>query len=340
MLVVEEKSADSPTKENEAGRVERYEIRNRRLLRSVRASDGKWIDTDFGPAPARGMTPGQLHAIADLRYLQSKTLPLHPTTMDEVKITDLFGGIGALTLGVTEAARAVGRSAELVLAADSDPAPLEVLRKTFGVDANVAREADLGVALRGKSSKRTRAEAQLLGQERRELDILVAGPPCQGHSRLNNHTRHDDPRNDLYRRVARFVDLERPRLVLIENVDSVVNDQRRSASDAADALRKLGYHVDEDRVSLHQLGVPQKRRRHVLVATRSDQRQLSITDIVTRYGVDEPDGRNLKWAIGDLEDGSTGAAFDESGVPSEANKARMRWRPPQQAPARLPSGRR
>jgi DNA (cytosine-5)-methyltransferase 1 len=325
MLADEEVTANAAAEESQAARIERYEIRGRRLERGVQSNNGTWHYTDFGPAPARGKTPGELHALADLRYLQAKQLPSDSEGSDSVVIADLFGGIGALTLGVMEAARAVGRSGKLVLAADNDLAPLQVLRETLGVGEKVARQIDLGEALNGTTAERTEAEAELLGKKRKKLDILVAGPPCQGHSRLNNHTRHDDPRNDLYGRVSRFVDLERPRLVVIENVDSVVNDQRRSALDAADALRRIGYQVDEERVSLHQLGVPQKRRRHVLVATRSDQRKLSVADIVERYAVAEPEGRNLRWAIGDLERLDEEFGFDTPSNPSGDNEARIRW---------------
>jgi DNA (cytosine-5)-methyltransferase 1 len=325
MLTGKKATAQAASEEEQAERIERYEIRDGRLERRVQGSDGTSLYTDVGPAPARGKTPGELHALADLRYLQARQRPDDPDAPGTVAIADLFGGIGALTLGVMEAARAIGRSGELVLAADNDPAPLQVLRKTLGVDNKVARQIDLGAALDGTTAERTATEAELLGRKRRNLDVLVAGPPCQGHSRLNNHTRHDDPRNDLYGRVVRFVDLERPRLVVIENVDSVVNDQRRSALDAADALRRLGYQVDEERVSLHRLGVPQNRRRHVLVATRSDQRKLSVADTVARYAVAEPECRNLRWAIGDLERRDEDVGFDAPSRPSEDNEARIRW---------------
>ena len=157
----------------------------------------------------------------------------------------------------------IGRPAELILAADNDPAPLEVLRETLGVDEHTAREIDLGLALRNTAGKANQGrDRDLIGEHPEDLDILVAGPPCQGHSRLNNHTRHDDPRNDLYGRVVRFVELRRPRLCIIENVDSVVHDQRESASKAARRLEKLGYQVDEVRVSVHDLEAPEAPATH------------------------------------------------------------------------------
>lgn len=326
--------------EDHQARIERYEIHGSRLVRRVLARDGRLIDTDAGPAPSDGKTPAELHALADLRYLQSRELPEDAAGKSRVKIADLFGGLGALTLGVIEGARAVGQPTELIFAADNDPGPLKVLRATLGVNEKVAREVDLGKALNGRGTERSAAEKELLGRRRRGLDILVAGPPCQGHSRLNNHTRHNDPRNDLYGRIGRFVDLERPRLVLVENVDSVVNDQRASASRTAEYLRTLGYAVDQERISLHELGIAQKRRRHILVATRKGERALSIKAVVARYAVPDPGGRHVKWAIGDLTNFSTDTDFDSPSTPSKANKRRIDWLHEEPGRHDLPNSRR
>ena len=306
-------------------RVERHEIHEGRLLKRVLRRDGTRTDTDFGRAPKRGLTPAKLHGIADLNYLQAKRFPDAPEGGDHVTVTDLFGGLGALTLGIFEAARVIGLPAELILAADNDPAPLEALCKTFDVDQITARQVDLGRVLKATAGKRTKAEADLIGKHPKALDILVAGPPCQGHSRLNNHTRHNDPRNDLYGRVARFVELRRPRLCIIENVDSVIHDQRDSALKTAERLERLGYTVDEGRVPLHSLGVPQRRRRHILVATDSGERTLEINAVVMAYSVEEPGSRNLKWAIGDLEKIEATQGLDAPGSFSKENKVRMRW---------------
>jgi DNA (cytosine-5)-methyltransferase 1 len=297
-----------------------------RLVRRVLRRDGSLTETDLGPAPRGGKTTAQLHALADSRYLRASDLPtIAAPSGPPVTITDLFCGIGALTLGAFEAARAVGRSASAALAADADPTPLSVLRKTFGLDSEVARQVDLNTVLRGSRGAMTKSEKKFLPKPDRQLDILLAGPPCQGHSRLNNHTRHDDPRNDLYGLVARFVELERPRLCVIENVDSIVSDMRRNSEATAERIESLGYHVDEGRVSLHDLGVPQRRKRHVLVATREKERKIDIFPVLENFAVEGRDSRNLKWAIGDLSGKTDTTGFDASGIPSAENRKRIRW---------------
>ena len=60
-----------------------------------------------------------------------------------------------------------------------------------------------------------------LGIRPGDLDLLAACPPCQGFSTmrtLNGALAVDDPRNDLLLEILRFVDVLRPRAVMIENV--------------------------------------------------------------------------------------------------------------------------
>src|SRR5438093_2598626 len=112
-----------------------------------------------------------------------------------------------------------------------------------------------------------------------EVHGTLAGPPCQGHSTLNNRTRHADPKNALYFLLARFAKLVAPQWMIVENVPAVRQDRSRVVQRTVDALDALGYAVAEGIVDLWSIGVPQTRRRHVLVAARSDQRRLPAAEI-------------------------------------------------------------
>lgn len=310
-----------------AERPEEYLDVNGALVRRVHRKSGPSVDTSLGKMTKAANSPSKRHDLWDERYLRAKTLPSVEGADLEITFADLFCGLGALSLGVVEAARALGVKATMDFAADHESPPLEVLRKTFGVDAQVARQVDLETALQPAASdlEMSPGERALLGDEPEKLDILVAGPPCQGHSRLNNHTRHDDPRNDLYGRVVRYAELRTPRLVIIENVDSVVNDDRESSSSAAERLRELDYCVDEGSVSLITLGVPQRRRRHVLVATRNGEPRIEIDAVVRSRKVQRKAERTVRWAVGDLVNRKEPAGFDAAGNLSEINEERIRW---------------
>jgi DNA (cytosine-5)-methyltransferase 1 len=173
--------------------------------------------------------------------------------------------------------------------------------------------------------------AQVLGglaEERRETErplvdaagmttLLLAGPPCQGHSALNNHTRHDDPRNDLYLAVARVARLLDPQAVIVENVRGVGRDRRRAVERCTAALQELDYEVASRTIDLHALGAAQRRTRHMLVATREFEADLDV--------LSERPGRSVAWAIEDLEGIDGRALFDTSSVPTPENQRRMDW---------------
>ncbi len=78
--------------------------------------------------------------------------------------------------------------------------------------------------------------------------------------------KNDDQRNDLIREVLRLVRSMRPRSVLIENVPGLAKDRR--FADFRKGLKKSGYFSDYEILNAADFGVPQRRRRLVLVAFR------------------------------------------------------------------------
>lgn len=258
----------------------------------------------------------EIHAGADRSFLRLDEFASPQCAIGgELTIVDLFSGCGGLSIGAIEGARRVGRQADLVLAIDHAPWPLRVLRETLKLQPNRATEADLGAVLARFPDKRTTVERRLF-RDARGASLLVAGPPCQGHSALNNHTRHDDPRNDLYVAVARAARLIEPGAVVIENVSGIGSDRRASVERCSAALEELGYEIVTRRIDLSELGVPQRRVRHLLVATR--ERQFAWPE-------QKPEIRDVRWAIEDLLDRDSRTSFDTPSRPSPENQARMDW---------------
>ncbi|KQY22808.1 hypothetical protein ASD16_09320 [Cellulomonas sp. Root485] len=237
-------------------------------------------------------------------------------------MVDLFAGCGGLTLGTAEAANASGFAVDVRLAVDFEDAAIRAYKANFpSAKTQVAAvetifDGDLG----GEPTANELSAARSVGS----LDILVGGPPCQGHSSLNNHTRRDDPKNRFYLRMARAAEVLRPKVVLIENVPAVVHDSEGVVDRASKALTSAGYTVTNSIVELVRLGVPQKRRRHVLLGVRNELVDEDF-DLASVLDAGTEKSRDLRWAIGDLEKKASTSWVDTPSRPSAENLARMQW---------------
>jgi DNA (cytosine-5)-methyltransferase 1 len=99
-----------------------------------------------------------------------------------------------------------------------------------------------------------------------QVDILAACPPCQGFSTLTTKYRRSDPRNFLVAEVARITRELQPAALMLENVPGLAR-RGKSILDALIAeLEDDGYVVNWSVLQVADFGVPQSRRRLVLLA--------------------------------------------------------------------------
>lgn len=258
----------------------------------------------------------------DFDFLRTGDRPDYETGDRTLKVVDLFAGGGGLTLGAAEAARRVGLATSVVLAVEQDRAAHDVYKLNFPKAALECK--DVSTLFDGElGTKATDAERKLAKRIGR-VDVLLAGPPCQGHSDLNNKTRRQDPRNALYLRAVRAAEILRPTFVVIENVPAVRHDRGAVVEKATAALGKAEYVVADDVLDLVRFGVPQRRRRHILVAVRDELVEPAILlEIESPCEVHVE--RSVRWAIGDLRDMPTRAGPDIPSAPTATNLARMQW---------------
>ncbi len=184
----------------------------------------------------------------------------------KIRVVDLFCGCGGLSLGVAEACRLRGVRTDIALALDADEDALQVYRQNFGVACQRADCVHIERLFKGRLGTPIADSERRLSKELGRIDLLVAGPPCQGHSDLNNHSRRLDRRNALYARVARAAEVLDPSVIIIENVIGIANDRGRVLSRVRRFLAGSGYAVESLRIDARDLGVAQRRRRHFLVA--------------------------------------------------------------------------
>ena len=100
------------------------------------------------------------------------------------------------------------------------------------------------------------------------LDVLAACPPCQGFSSLTSKWRRFDPRNTLIAEVARLAEEMHPRIVMVENVPGLADKGKELYQRLLARLEDAGYVCNWSILQVADYGVPQKRRRLVLLAGR------------------------------------------------------------------------
>lgn len=258
----------------------------------------------------------------DREFLMAEKRPDYEGTPVPLRLVDLFAGGGGLTVGVAEAALRMGRGMEVALAVENDVHAADVYELNFP-SANLARagtETLFDGELGGPVTESERSIALAVD----EVDVLVAGPPCQGHSNLNNHTRREDPRNALYLRAVRAAEVLQPALVVIENVPTVRHDKDGVVERSNQVLEAAGYSVASDVFHLVKFGVPQRRRRHILLATNNDRIDPSVLGRLGS-GCDDQAERSVRWAIEDLVDQAAQSGPDAASKPTPVNLERMQW---------------
>ncbi len=297
--------------------IEDYSVsRGGMIVRHVRLSVGRVVDTMMGTAELRrGETVDQR---ADRAYLLSTVRPEGNHDRRPVRGFDLYSGCGGFSLGLAEACRAVGRRFVAVAAVDVDQTALGIY--VSNVRPAIAIQEDVRKLIDGPFDGRLTRSERGLRHQVGVIDVLLAGPPCQGFSALNNHTRGEDPKNDLYGRVARASQVLEPDHIIIENVASVRSYSPAVVARTFSRLQKLGYKVTEAVVPLVELGIPQLRRRHVVVATAA--REASPEEIIEVF---RRKPRDLRWAIGDLAGTRAARNFDRPALRSPENEKRMRY---------------
>lgn len=240
-----------------------------------------------------------------------------------IKTVDLFAGCGGLVLGTMEACRRMGRGHRIEFANEWDPNALAIFVRNLEPIKHLCK--DVAEIFDGNLSNNTltKTEKEFLETypDSYEPDILTGGPPCQGHSDLNNHSRRKDPRNALYLRMVRAAQVLKPKAIIIENVSTVIHSEENVVGETQKRLMELGYNVVQATLWAHEFGVPQKRKRHFLIASKHSVPNLSILDEYRRE-----QARTLRWAIEDLQGEYDKVDwYNNPAKSNQTNQERMNW---------------
>lgn len=142
-----------------------------------------------------------------------------------------------------------------------------------------------------------------LSIEAHDSTLVLAGcSPCQFWSKLNTSRERSAKSKALLEHFRRFVDALRPGYVVVENVPGLQTKSESSGlSTFLEFLADAGYSYEERTVAVCFLGVPQKRWRYLLVATRVSLPGLGPTISLPKPDASEgpfPEGMKLKYHLG------------------------------------------
>jgi DNA (cytosine-5)-methyltransferase 1 len=237
--------------------------------------------------------------------LGKKPLVKHSHQVKKITVVDLFCGAGGFTEGIKQGFQTFGIACEVIAACDIDRKALEIYKLNHNPQTALAHDlnAYIDFSLRRKSEHDIGfSSVKFAGNDLNAIeillngcDILIAGPPCQGHSNLNNHSRRSDPRNNLYISVAAYAALLKPKMIAIENVQTVVHDKSSVVERTKTLLMSLGYSIEEVTINGIAIGMPQTRKRHFLIAKRSPQIDLGST--IDEYIKHFPHPRPVSWCL-------------------------------------------
>ncbi|MBC97292.1 MAG: DNA (cytosine-5-)-methyltransferase [Halobacteriovoraceae bacterium] len=169
----------------------------------------------------------------------------------KLNFIDVFAGAGGLSCGMEQAGM------NCILGVDHDKHAMD----TFALNHKNAE------TYCGDIRKLTKRKLEdLIGDT--PVHAVVGGPPCQGFSTVGLGNPKDD-RNALFLEFVRLVRLTRPYFVVMENVTGLVAKKNEDTLKSIfKKFHSLGYNLNVKVMSAHNYGVPEKRRRTIIIGTR------------------------------------------------------------------------
>lgn len=206
---------------------------------------------------------------------------------------ELFAGCGGLSTGFLDAGLYVAAGFEI------DQRAVDAFDYNHAYRGSRGYVADLNLASGAELLERA-------GIDR--TDFIIGGPPCQPFSIAGKRRGASDNRADLIGHFIRIVRELKPKAFLLENVPNLVIAGGAILEEAKAAFRQLGYSVDHRVVSAADYGVPQNRKRLIVLGVQG-KHVIRFPD--PSHGTADRPLRSASEAIADLPDSGE---FGETGI--------------------------
>ena len=235
-----------------------------------------------------------------------------------MNVIDLFSGVGGFSSGFLK------NNDDVLLANEIDENISESYKinhpQTLMINKDIK---DFALNIDGIVKK----ELEKLSDEKRKedienklknVDVIVGGPPCQGFSMAGSRIRKkkdfiEDPRNYLFKYYIKILNFYKPKFFVFENVQGILTmNEGNLLNEIISIFKDSGYHVDVQLINANELGVPQKRKRVIIIGSLDYEMDLKkeIQNYRSNYNVEE--NVTLKDAISDLNFLESGEGYMES----------------------------
>ena len=162
-----------------------------------------------------------------------------------IRFFDMFAGIGGFRSGL----EAIG-GFECVGYCEIDP----YARKSYEALYDTRGEKFYGDA------------TKIIPDQLPDFDLICVGFPCQSYSQSGRRLGFEDPRGKLFFEIARIATVKRPKYLYLENVPGLLShDSGGTFQVILNTLDELGYDVAWQVLNSKNFGVPQERKRVMLV---------------------------------------------------------------------------
>jgi DNA (cytosine-5)-methyltransferase 1 len=218
--------------------------------------------------------------------------------LDSYNIIDLFAGCGGLSEGFIQ------NGFRLLAANEFDSA-------VFGTNiVNHTKYIDSDKFILGDVTKQKTKDSIYSACGGEQVDVILGGPPCQGFSYAGLRDPKDK-RNQLFRDFVDIVTTLQPKFFVMENVPGILTmRQGQAIREIIQAFADAGYYVGQPlKLTASDFGVPQKRKRVVLIGCRENitiQQPSPLFAETSNFIFKLPKHITVKEAIGsfpEIEDG-------------------------------------
>lgn len=181
------------------------------------------------------------------------------TTNETIKFIDLFCGIGSFHHSFKKFGW------ECVMSCDIDNA----VKQTYETNYGLLPLGDI---------------TEIHPKNVSPYDILCAGFPCQPFSQCGQHKGFDDKRGTLFFNIMKFVEYHKPKIIVLENVQGLLNhDEGKTFERIQSDITKAGYTMTYKVIKCSDYGLPQMRKRLIIIGVRNDAELVEHIDKLLNF---------------------------------------------------------